>query len=176
VLFSKDKTWKIADFGLATDGEVSGWAVAEDRYARGSGGYRAVELLRENSTFNNKTDIWAFGCIVFEVISGGERMFNDDWNVFRYGEDHSAGGEDAARMEGMLNKWMNSMVGNIQHRNWVVTTLLKTIDVDPSARPTATELKGVLHEIMKAGRTSPATQRASRRVILRSEVSINITS
>jgi serine/threonine protein kinase len=169
-LFSKDETWKIADFGFSTDGQENGWVAAEDPQGMGTSGYRAPELIREDDqTFNNKSDIWAFGCIVYEVITSGEKLFHSDWSVREYAIDLSVSEEYVARMRDRLIAWMNSMVGNIQHPEWVLTTLLKTIDVDPSTRPTATELKGVLHEVLKAGRTTPATQRASRRVILRRE-------
>jgi serine/threonine protein kinase len=47
----------------------------------------APELLRsrENPQFNNKADIWALGCIVWELIFG-EKAFKADWEVMQYAD------------------------------------------------------------------------------------------
>ena len=50
---------------------------------RGTASYRAPELLSPIATFNETVDIWALGCVLFEVISG-QRAFNDDWYVQVY--------------------------------------------------------------------------------------------
>jgi len=173
VLLSKDKTWKIGDFGLSTDGQQNGWTAAEDPEGFGTSGYRAPELMssRAEGTFSNKSDIWAFGCIVYEVITGGERMFSNDLSVLV-----STRSDVAARMTDALNLWMDCMPGIIQHRGWVLNTLVNTMRVDPEMRPTATELKGVLHEVLKAGRLPRPNERASRRVVLRRERNSDVTS
>jgi len=36
--------------------------------ARGTASYRAPELYQEQASFNNKVDIWALGCILFELV------------------------------------------------------------------------------------------------------------
>src|SRR5437879_2079743 len=73
---SKDSNWKVADFGLTTTGNST-----HDRTTvlrRGSPGYRAPELLREVSKYNNKVDIWAMGCIMYELASGQKAFGSDD--------------------------------------------------------------------------------------------------
>ena len=66
--------WKIADFGLAT-ACIPG--LAQTTYlARGTTGYRAPELLDE-SRYTNKVDIWAMGCILYEVVTG-RKAFDTD--------------------------------------------------------------------------------------------------
>lgn len=45
--------------------------------------YRAPELLKEDMKFNNKTDIWAFGCIYYEVATGF-KLFPNDNMVLHY--------------------------------------------------------------------------------------------
>jgi serine/threonine protein kinase len=39
-------------------------------HGRGSVGYRAPELLKEGGEYTQAVDIWAMGCILFEVATG----------------------------------------------------------------------------------------------------------
>jgi len=83
VLFSaKTQTWKIADFGLAQQGTSE--AQITSRNARGKAGYRAPELVQEGvGKFSTKSDIWALGCILHEVITGA-KPFPSDAAVYNY--------------------------------------------------------------------------------------------
>jgi Protein kinase domain/Ankyrin repeats (many copies) len=45
---------------------------------RGTSGYRAPELLGGTCEFNARSDIWALGCIMYELESG-RRVFAHDW-------------------------------------------------------------------------------------------------
>ena len=83
VLFSaKHCIWKIADFGLTTEGTSKRARPTE--YARGTACYRAPELINENPFFSNKVDIFALGCILFELVTGGRKAFPSDWNLHDY--------------------------------------------------------------------------------------------
>lgn len=84
----EDHRWKITDFGLCTEG-TSGRAHTT-RYARGTASYRSPELLN-NSGYNNKVDIWALGCIFYELV-GRKQAFSSDYNVLQYVS--SGGGAD----------------------------------------------------------------------------------
>jgi len=76
-----DRTWKIGDFGLTTEGtSVS----QHSEYGRGTSGYRAPELIGQEPVFSNKVDIFALGCILFELVSHGRKAFTYDWEVFEY--------------------------------------------------------------------------------------------
>jgi serine/threonine protein kinase len=80
VLFSlSDLNWKLADFGLTTDGTSK--ALNSTRHANGTTGYRAPELLRELPAYNNKVDIFALGCVLFELVAGGKKAFRNDFIV-----------------------------------------------------------------------------------------------
>src|SRR5271170_964249 len=83
VLFSsKSRCWKIGDFGLSS--KATSRHLVMTQYSRGTPSYRAPELLRDSdSTYNNKVDIWALGCIVYELITR-ERAFSGDWAVSEY--------------------------------------------------------------------------------------------
>jgi serine/threonine protein kinase len=54
------------------------------QYSRGTDGYRAPELLHDEPRFNNKSDIFAFGCILFELLTGA-KLFLSDWSIRDYG-------------------------------------------------------------------------------------------
>jgi serine/threonine protein kinase len=85
VLYTKNQgLWKITDFGLTSEGTSK--ALQNTTSARGTGGYRAPEMIREGKKgYNNKIDVWAVGCIFYEMIVG-ERPFADDWAVHQYSE------------------------------------------------------------------------------------------
>jgi serine/threonine protein kinase len=88
VLFgSKDLRWKVCDFGLTVDGTSKGFQ--SSKLGRGTSGYRAPELLK--GEYNNKVDVFALGCILFELATGGKKAFHDDFAVFDYtrSRDHS---------------------------------------------------------------------------------------
>lgn len=82
VMFSlSSKQWKLGDFGLAT-GATSQF-LNTTRDGRGKPCYRAPEILREGqSRFNNKSDIWSLGCVLY-VLATGKKPFASDFEVFR---------------------------------------------------------------------------------------------
>jgi tetratricopeptide (TPR) repeat protein len=54
--------------------------------ANGSGtpSYRAPELLKEFPSYNQKVDIFALGCILFELATKGKKVFANDYAVIEY--------------------------------------------------------------------------------------------
>jgi len=52
-------------------------------FANGTPCCRAPELLNENPTYTNKVDIWALGCILYELFFE-TKTFASDWNVNEY--------------------------------------------------------------------------------------------
>jgi serine/threonine protein kinase len=52
-------------------------------FSRGTSGYRAPEVLREEAIYTNKVDIWAVGCILYE-LAAGNKAFHEDWAVREY--------------------------------------------------------------------------------------------
>jgi len=51
---------------------------------RGTDSYRAPEILDSNK-YNSRSDIFALGCINYEIITG-RPLFTSDWAVQRYAE------------------------------------------------------------------------------------------
>lgn len=74
--------WKIADFGFTSAGSSNNVFVSQ--FSRGTSSYRAPELIREGR-YTTKVDIWALGCIVYEIVTQ-LKAFHDDWQVLRYAD------------------------------------------------------------------------------------------
>jgi serine/threonine protein kinase len=72
--------WKIADFGLTAEGNKK--IAYSTRLQRGTPGYRAPEIIIEHKV-TMKSDVWALGCILYELLSG-EKAFFDDYKTYEY--------------------------------------------------------------------------------------------
>src|SRR5271155_3681264 len=83
VLF-KDSVWKIADFGLTSTGTSN--RLVTTSAARGKECYRAPELLQDEQSghYNNKSDMWSFGCIAFELFTD-RKAFRNDFETWQFG-------------------------------------------------------------------------------------------
>ena len=125
VLFSwKATAWKITDFGLTAEGGSK--KANTTVYARGSSGYRAPELIEdEHRTFTNKVDIWALGCILFEIFSG-KKAFANDFMIFDYRQRGKKLQFDRADQHSTDNSRdsLNEILDNM-------------LEIEPSARKTA---------------------------------------
>jgi len=75
------QVWKLADFGTCS--EATSKRFNTTRFSRGTPCYRAPEILDEAPVFNNKTDVWALGCIVYELFAKA-KAFSSDWAVHTY--------------------------------------------------------------------------------------------
>lgn len=83
LLSVKDNAWKITDFGLSSEGTSR--IAYTTRHSRGTPCYRAPELIRQesHSFFTKNSDIWALGCIFYE-LAFKEKAFPDDYHVFEF--------------------------------------------------------------------------------------------
>lgn len=89
MLFSPSAgVWKLADFGTCSEATSTRFNTTHE--SRGTPCYRAPEVLRvdDNRIFNNKADIWALGCIIYELFSGS-KAFPSDWHVTEYSRDRN---------------------------------------------------------------------------------------
>lgn len=128
MLWSDDKRcWKLADFGTAS--EATSKNMNTTRYGRGTAGYRAPEILGENAQFNNKSDIWALGCITYEICTD-QKAFSSDWSVIQY----------SITRELNLLCWPKSPYDYVQTLQQQVYNMLA---LDPSQRPRAEYLAHV---------------------------------
>jgi serine/threonine protein kinase len=126
VLYSSStNAWKIADFGFTSEGSSKRTVFSKN--SRGTEGYRAPELVRDNSVYNQKVDIWAFGCIFYEIVAES-KAFDDDWQVRQYWQSQEP---------------LKIPPVNFHHSNsaqFLESILLKTLHKDLNARPSAQSL------------------------------------
>lgn len=142
VLFScRDRLWKIADFGITSEGSDS--TEKYTFYARGTPGYRAPELLK-GGMFTNKIDIWSVGCILYELVVG-RKPFLSEAHVLHYSTlkdklDVPAPNKyDAAFMRA------------------ITKAIQSTLNVTPASRPSADELVQVFSQDWNNDRTIALT-------------------
>ena len=127
VLFSEeDNTWKIADFGFLSEGTSSMFQSTQE--GRGTVGYRAPELLRERRVFNSKVDIWALGCILYELVFR-EKAFSDDYKLMKLA---------FSRKEFLIPEVLPSLSDEVSPA--LVAIISKCLKQDCSYRPSAREL------------------------------------
>jgi serine/threonine protein kinase len=96
----------------------------------GTSGYRAPELLRGvKYEYTNKVDIWALGCISYEIVLR-KQAFEGDFEVREY--SYLENGIEIPILDDLrddnLEKFLRIVVP-------------KMLDKDPSKRPSAREVK-----------------------------------
>jgi serine/threonine protein kinase len=85
VLYQADtKTWKLAGFDSCSKGDSREGTTTP--LSRGPPRYRAPELLSEGARYTNKVDIWAFGSITCELVTG-RMVFSSDHEVLAYSRE-----------------------------------------------------------------------------------------
>jgi serine/threonine protein kinase len=120
---STRRCWTISDFRL-TSPLTDPPALTEN--ARGTDGYRAPELLEKQSWYSKKVDIWALGCVAFEIVTR-RKAFASDFEVFRLVK------EDADANIPSLNNLGNGW-------SFWRRVLLKMLQVREAGRPSANTL------------------------------------
>ena len=132
MLFSyRDDCWKIADFGTAS--KATSIRLNTTRYSRGTTGYRAPEILVEvKPRYNNKVDIFSFGCIVYEIVTG-QKLFVDDLDIREY---------SLTRRFSSPVQWPE---GQPQDRLHALEKLASSmLEIDPHMRPRALDIDAQL--------------------------------
>lgn len=134
VLYSKpENVWKITDFGYSTEGTSTRLLTSE--YSRGTASYRAPELVKEKHTFNNKVDIWAIGCILYE-LAFQKKAFETDMAVLLYAlSDHRL------KLPSQVDNSLSSGHVDAEYRALLERFVDGMLDSNPSNRPTARELR-----------------------------------
>jgi serine/threonine protein kinase len=137
VLFSTSQDcWKLTDFGTAT--QATSKRLNTTRFARGTESYRAPEVLQTHGRFNNRADIFAIGCIIFEMLTG-EKLFESDWAVLQYAQ---------SGLSILTNRWPSSLP---ETRLYLLGQLTASLVArDPSSRPGAKRTKHCL-EMVRTG-------------------------
>lgn len=147
VLYScQEWAWKIADFGLATEGTSK--RARTTRYARGTSSYRAPELLA-NGKFSNKVDTWAVGCILYEVVFLRKAFFSDvEVSMYATRDESAGGGLDFTFSSGIFHPKPSLLspagrvdkISNFELMKMEIERIIQVmLSADPLARPSATD-------------------------------------
>ena len=102
-------------------------------WARGTPGYRAPELLNE-SRYTNKVDVWAMGCILYELVTG-RKAFDTDQVVRDQSLQMTFSGE------GILLPLNSEALPDENRRQFVSNQLECMLQVVPENRAEAFVLK-----------------------------------
>jgi eukaryotic-like serine/threonine-protein kinase len=105
--------------------------------SRGTASYRAPEVLDSNGPkYNKKTDIFALGCIVYEIITG-YKLFHNDFAIINYsakGKLHSVWWPESTEASS----------GRLISLERLVASMLET---DHRRRPSARDIQKELENI-----------------------------
>ena len=148
----RDSAWKIADFGLTVEGSSRGVQTTE--HSRGTPCYRAPELLLNpdgKNTFTNKVDIWALGCILFELVFG-IKAFKSDLDIFSYSTEHTAF-TSGLRIPERTSSRLPEPLSRLFIR-YISDRIHEMLDVDVSARPMAKVLCGAFGNLLQSPKTA----------------------
>lgn len=111
----------------------------QDSNRLGTDGYRAPELIN-HSRFNEKVDIWAMGCILYELIVS-KPLFINDSAVAQYAEEAIQVIETPMVIQPVSSQLKNSLEKfNWKERNNIKGVVIQMFAVDPDERPTAGDL------------------------------------
>jgi serine/threonine protein kinase len=115
----------LAGFGLAAESRSDGDPICCD--GEGSVGYRAPELLSQRPTYTNKVDIWALGCILYE-LSVGYRAFSSDMDTYMF----------TLKMRNLDVELDESFSETCKKR--IKVDLYRMLAIEPQLRPSAIDL------------------------------------
>jgi serine/threonine protein kinase len=75
VLFSlRRKVWVLGDFGFSVEASSVNGRIT--KFALGTAGYAAPELLQDVATFSQRVDMWALGCVLHELATRSPAFHN----------------------------------------------------------------------------------------------------
>jgi serine/threonine protein kinase len=106
--------WKITDFGITS--EATSKRAITSHQGRGTDAYLAPEMIGDSGRYTTKVDIWALGCILYELINR-EKAFKNVWAVLEH--DKSAMSMEIGVDESpqILRSHLSELVGELLHRN-----------------------------------------------------------
>lgn len=135
-ILKKDGKWMLADFGIARDEEVGTQSVTFLGW--GSAGYMAPELWELKSP-TARTDLYALGCLAFELLTGSCPYVGDESAVR---EGHLSGAVPAIAT---VNPILQRLLTRLLHKS-------------PGARPQ--DARAVLESLERIPRTRTHIQEA----------------
>eukprot|EP01062_Namystynia_karyoxenos_P033764 TRINITY_DN247_c4_g1_i1.p1 TRINITY_DN247_c4_g1~~TRINITY_DN247_c4_g1_i1.p1 ORF type:complete len:530 (+),score=74.40 TRINITY_DN247_c4_g1_i1:114-1592(+) len=142
IFIAADGSVKIGDFGLA---KVLAHTMACAKTACGTPYYMAPEICQERP-YHNRSDVWALGCILYNMLSGGKHPF------------------DARDLRGLFAKITRGspepLSGVPAEARQLVTQLLQR---DPRQRPSVTQITSSPYLWEALSRSGAVTSRSPPR-------------
>lgn len=145
LLSDNDQCWKLADFGTAS--QATSKRLNTTRDGRGTQGYRAPEIFK--ARYNKRSDIFALGCIVYEVVTGA-KLFAEDHAVRCY--------MDSGKLP-EATWWPPPAAGKTCRLLYLERLLASMLELDFSNRPNA-------HQVLESLRIIRAGEFAQSEVLL----------
>jgi uncharacterized protein (TIGR02452 family) len=163
VLYSrKDEAWKLCDFGYTT--ELKSRSNLRTASARGTDGYFPPEFFAKGAVlYNTKVDIWAMGCILFELAMT-KRAFESNSAIFEY------------RVSGVLPTITPHKYFSQEDLENTTTCVSRMLKIDPSERPTASESIELFLKHLQTSSPQPETTIQIRHEFRVSALSSQFTS
>lgn len=134
LLSTRSCAWKIGDFEFTLEGTSK--RAYTTKFARGTECYRAPELVNELPMVSMKSDIWAVGCILYELVGCGKKAFSHDFHIFQYGINRCKP-KTPPFPEGL----------NLRLKSYVLQLLDAMLEFDWWKRPSAREILGMLSSL-----------------------------
>ena len=129
MLYSRAKNlWILTDFSFAMEATSKGERTT--RYSRGTSSYRAPELLKGPARFRNKVDIWAMGCVLYEVSTHGMAFLSDHAVL-----DYKDGSYSFPPIESPISPFWRQQLSTMIH---------DVLNIDPMQRPRVWEVAAIL--------------------------------
>lgn len=111
----------------------------QDSNRLGTDGYRAPELIN-HSCFNEKVDVWAMGCILYELLVS-KPLFLNDSAVAQYAEEALQATETPTVLQPVSSQLKISLEKfHWKTRNDVKGAVIQMFAVAPDERPAAGDL------------------------------------
>lgn len=110
--------WKIADFGFTQENGTQHGMTTEN--GRGTGGFRAPEILHPHGSVNKNSDIWAFGCILYQLVSGNKAFANDDdtWDCMTSKKMPYLSSSDTEALSGFFKSYILQLIDAMFAIEW----------------------------------------------------------
>ena len=121
--------WKIIDFGCSSNGDAV--IQTSTSSGRGSPGYRGPEIISEESFYSFATDIWAVGCLYYELRTK-QKLFKGDFQTMEWAKSTDKV-KSLPDEPCILDTWKSEqdLLSQMVHRNW-------------EKRPTASKLGNII--------------------------------
>ncbi|EQC32611.1 serine/threonine protein kinase [Saprolegnia diclina VS20] len=111
-------------------------------HTRGTEAIRSPEMLDTTTKISAAADIWALGCLLYELLTGQLMFCYDDWSEFYAHLKHSSASIVTPTHEATLRSSLSNFNGNVDAHTQVVCQLLRFILVRSAAgRPTLSAIQ-----------------------------------